>query len=203
MKKALSLAFVMLIASLSWSESEEVEIGKESIEPLNYSKFSLASEYSSLRRQKNFADVGPTSELPNQFAFALLFEAPLYKFMNAGGIFSVNIPPTLTHPIHLRLALFAKPFIPMGERFSLFARAGGGIGAMFAGIAVGGGVHALTNVGIEYFPFSRLGIAVEYGVRAELMRASLLDLGKDKEQGDAKYLISYEMPLTLSINLVL
>jgi hypothetical protein len=198
MKKVFCLAFVLF--STAWCWADEVAIGKERIEPLKYPKFSLTYEYDFFRKMRTLGDDASTSDLRNQQGIALSFEASLYKYLNAGAAFTVNIPSILKDPVHLRLALFAKPFIPLGERFDLFARLGFGLGGMLAGLAAGAAVHSAGSVGIEYFPWSRLGLALEYGLRAELIRLTAIT---DKENSNAKWLAIYETPVAMTLHLIL
>lgn len=199
MKKALFLVFTIVTASLSWADAEEA-IGKERIKPLDYPKVSFSFEYDALRKMQTFGEKGSTSDLGEQHGYWLSFEASLYKYMNAGAAFSLNLPIVPTDPTNSRLTLFAKPFIPLHERFAVFARVGGGIGGMFAGLLAGATGHALGSVGVEYFPFSRLGIAVEYGLRTELIRAKSI---MDRSGSDPIMLLFYETPVALSMLIIL
>lgn len=71
------------------------------------------------------------------------------------------------------------------------------------------GVNAMATIGAEVFPFSRVGIALEWGIRTDLYyisSQSILDdvLGADTggNKPSIKYL-SYEMPLTLTVHIIL
>ena len=69
---------------------------------------------------------------------------------------------------------------------------------MSAGLLAGATGHALGSVGVEYFHFSRLGIAVEYGLRTELIRAQSI-MGS----GNPIMLLFYETPVALSMLIIL
>lgn len=200
MKKALYLVFAMLTTSfLVWADADDA-IGKERIKPHDYPKFAFSVEFDVLRKVKILGENGSTRDLRDQHGYTLAFEASLYKYLNAGAAFTVNIPSIITDPVNLRLGLFAKPFIPLHERVDVFARVGGGLGGMMAGILVGAAGHAMGSLGIEYFPLSRLGLAVEYGLRAELIRARPLGNNSD---GKATMMMFYETPIALSLLMIL
>jgi len=197
----LRLSLLVPILSFPLFAAEPLGIGQEKVIPIMYPKFSLTGDYSMARKFIGLADSKLRENLDNEFGSALSFEAGLYKYFNAGALFSFNMPTNITKslPFHLRLSLFAKPLIPLGERVSFFSRVGGGISSIIchpslnyklaakgseairAEIervydeqsydAFGFGGNAFASIGIEYFPFSRVGLALEGGIRAEIVSA--------------------------------
>lgn len=185
------------LLSLPLIGKEELALGEETIKPLKYPKFSLSADYNLNRKYHGFADSSLRINLENRLSAALSFEAGLYKYFNAGALVGFNIPTGIAkgEPLHYRLDLFAKPYVALGERFSLFSRLGAGIsaaqgnllqylsqkndsnqatlqkvflGTQYEHFAFGGNAFAVA--GFEYFPWSRFGLVFEAGMRAEILR---------------------------------
>lgn len=182
------------------SSEEPIAIGQETIIPIYYPKFSLGGDYNVGRKFHGFRDEKLREKLGNEISTSLSFEAGLLKYFNAGALIGFNVPNfKLLEPLHVRLALFGKPFIGLGERVSLFSRMGVGIGwaLCLPGMKrylemegssmikeelkrvyedgtynfLGLGLNTLLTAGIEYFPWSRVGFAFEGGIRAEFLTA--------------------------------
>jgi len=216
---------------------DDLDLGSEYIKPLKYPKFSISTDYNMFRRFHGFADSGLRYKLNNNFGVALSFETGLYKYLNAGAIFAANIPTEFTEPLHLRFALFAKPYYPITKNFSVFSRLGGGIsttiGSMMERLRgfnspelspslqriyngqqyglMGPGIFGMATVGVEYFPFSRFGLAFETGLRLETFYVSkgseLIEryAGANKAgagRNSFTYMV-YEMPLMLTLHVIL
>lgn len=206
--------------------AEEYKIGEEYVLPLKYPKFSVSGNYDLGRHFHGFADQGLRFKLPNQFGGSLAFEAGLYEYFNAGAQLTFNIPGTTGVPIQLGLSLFAKPYLPLNQRCSLFARVGAGISAAqgnmkswlmksspevaapelervygehgFFNTAYGG--NAFMTLGIELFPWQLFGFALEGGFRSEIW--SERGATDPKVPNNFNY-FTYEFPLTLMIHIIL
>jgi hypothetical protein len=191
LKKILGL--ISLIIFASFGRAEEFGIGEEYIEPLKYPKFFLTADYAFGRSFHGFADKALRYKMDNSKNVAMGFEAGLLKYLNAGATLSYNIPEfRQLEPLHLRFALFAKPFYQFTNNFGVFARFGAGFSSTLALIKghllkdhqeravvlkriyknqnyseFGPGALGMATVGLEYFPLSRFGISFEAGFRAE------------------------------------
>ncbi len=240
MKKNLFIPAVLFITIISLAvysvESEDMALGEEYIQPLRYPKSSATFEYTMLRNFHGFGSENLKTNLPDNLGVALSFEAGLYKYLNAGALFSASIAhtPHRSAPTHMRMSLFAKPYIPIGDRVSFFSRLGGGLTVSFLNYLVyfnsnkasysnfnsdifgaqeyalfpfGGNIMA--TIGVEYFPFSRVGLAFECGFRGDFIYAKkshfLTDLGVDATKKDSpnsfSYLV-YELPLMLTLQVI-
>lgn len=138
-------------------------------------------------------------------------------------------------PLHLRLSLFGKPYFALNNRFAVFGRLGMGISSAmtplgmkfyleqkssdqtlmalnrvykqgsYSAFAAGGNV--IASLGVEYFPFSRVGIAFEAGIRAEIFRASrtqnLLTRKTDTKAPLSFWYMTYEYPISLMLHIIL
>lgn len=203
-------------------------ITPEEVKPVKYPKFSIALNYNLKRHFQSFADKKLGILLVNEVGVILAFEAGLYKYFNAGAQLSFGIPPSLDVPLHLGLGLFAKPYYPMGPRFSFFSRLGLGISASqggmkawlleksqrpgasqikhvfgenkYFGTAFGGNAH--VSLGVEYFPWPLLGFALEGGVRADIFRERGLPENSNDAPKHFDY-ITYEFPVSLMMHLIL
>ena len=227
----------------TWAmELEQVAIGEEYIQPLRYPKFAAAFEYGMMRKYHGLEDSRLRADLPNNFGVSLITEAAPYKYLNAGGLFSLNLPRSFEHefqPIHMRLALFAKPYIPLGDRISIFGRFGGGLTVSMLnylrwsplmdrenfpkliseiyGIQEYSnfpwGANLMTTIGLEAFLLERVGLAVEWGFRADYIYASkgsmlerFINQQGQKPTGrepNARTYFIYEMPLMFNLEIIL
>ena len=230
--KSLAILFVLL-SFACLVHAQDVGIGEEYIEPIHFPKFSLTGEYEINRKFHGFADAALRSDIERRFDGTLSFEAGLVKYFNAGGLFGIGIN-SFSKPIHFRLGLFAKPYIPLGDRFALFARLAAGIavdlafspsakeyygsfdangnfgrvfkGQSYLGLPFGG--FGAATLGLEVFPFSRVGFAFEWGIRATLLhnRKNMLFLSKVEEKSgapDSFNFMLYELPLMLTLHLII
>lgn len=238
-KKTLILFLCALTCSSHVVADREAGIGEEYITPLSYPKFSILGDYDMARNFYGFADPSLRYKLGGQhFGAGMSFEAGLCQYFNAGAFFSIDsahLDPE-GEPILMRFALFGKPYLPLGDRFGIFARVSGGIAsslmmsgdmkaylryiqpdalADLARVYKGqpytsghyGGMGSAT-IGIEYFPFSRMGVALEWGIRASIYRTSrnMLFLGKVNDVPGAPNAFNfmiYEMPLSLTLQAIL
>ncbi len=223
-------------------EVEQFGIGEEYIQPLRYPKFSLSFDYSMARRFHGTENSLLRAKLPNNLAGTVSFEAGLYKYFNAGALFSLNFPTSKANfePLHLRFTIFGKPYIALTDRIGIFSRLGTGLSVSlldyltvyrfkkdrefndfmeqldntyakqdYAWLPVG--VNAMATIGIEAFPFERLGLALEWGLRGDFFYASksrLLQQLIDKPEetrpvpNALKYLV-YETPIMLTLHIIL
>ncbi len=231
------ITFLFCCISNLYAETK-MDLEEEFIKPLRYPKFSIMGDYNLVRHFHGFADKALRHSLENYFGATLAFESGLYKYLNAGALFSFTIPQSLKDSAHMRFALFAKPYIPITNNFSIFTRFGGGLtssagssillklndykspaftsalmriyeGQQYSSFAPG--ALAMASIGFEYFPFSRLGLLFEAGIRAEIFYASKGDmllesaLGKNDASKGLKALayMTYEVPLALTLNIIL
>jgi hypothetical protein len=214
---------------------EDVGIGQERIVPLHYPKFSLGADYSVWRHFHGLADERIRFGLENRMDYTMSFEAGLLKYLNAGAMFLVSDSKMIKgEPLDIKLGLFAKPLVPIGERFALFGRVSAGLavsitfqnssflyysvldsgknfkdiyhGQDYAGWPFGG--FGAATIGLEYFLFSRVGLAFEWGINATITRANINVPGITKNTvtpgvpSSFNYLI-YEMPLMLTLHVIL
>ena len=200
--KQLFTVLVFLLCSTIFG-AEEIKIGEEYIEPLKYPKFSLGLDYVLNSKTRKLENAAPYSNEIREIGGQLSIEAGLYKYLNGGALFFLNFPAK-KDPVRIRLALFAKPYIPLGERFSLFARAGGGIGGWLAGGMPGATTNFFATVGLEVFPFSRVGIALEGGWRGEI---AMMRSSEDHQDGPrtvtTSFFFAHEIPVSLNLHIIL
>lgn len=238
MKKLFLL--VVLGAQLAWAT--DLGIGKEYITPLSYPKFSLGSSYSTTRYFHNFLDPKLRFNIEEMFSLHISFEAGLLPYFNAGAITSMGIPNTDKNiPMDVSLGLFAKPYFPLGDRLAIFSRIALGIavvpmgnndrllanssrdfmanymntykGQEYMGWPLGG--FASATLGIDYFPFSRLGLSLEYGIKAHIYRQgkenAVFNKKSDRQDRAAEpigapssftYMI-YDAPLSLMLHIII
>jgi hypothetical protein len=231
---------IFCVAINAWSVSEDSGIGNEIIRPLQYPKFSLTGDYTTGRWYRDFADPSLRFRVGNRFGAGLSFEAGILKHLNAGALFTASFSQILyndapNEPIDLRLGLFAKPYLSLSDRYSLFVRVAAGLTLPFQGNQISyldtaspsfksdyrrvymgqqydgmpfGGFGAAT-VGMDFFPFSRLGLSVEWGIRADALHIGRKSPSGNKGPADVpgapqsfNYLM-YEMPLSLTLHVIL
>lgn len=239
-KKILWLIVGLFISQAIFSETQEVGIGEEIIKPLEYPKASLVGDYSFYRKAHFLGEEGIEAKLDNTFSYALAFETGLYRYLNAGAILSLTIGDigTNAEPVHVRFSLFAKPLISLHERVSIYGRVGGGLGAMllspvmffkkaFSGEVVSNisqvygdqgysmlspGLNGFAAVGIEYFPISRMGLGVEFGIRADVYYVersnfinNLLGTTSNRPGETPKQImyLNYDLPLALTLHFII
>lgn len=236
MKKVIIYILLVYWPALSVLAGDEVGIGQETVRPLKYPKFSLSGDYNIGKRFLGFADSGLRFNLPPRFGAALSFEAGLHKYFNAGALVGFNIPTDIVRygePLHYRLSLFAKPYFSLSDRIGFFARVGGGIsassgsmngwlarfpdaktklqsvyrGAHYSFSSFGG--NAFATLGLEFFPVSRVGLALEAGIRADIFYAKKEEYRGFSDEGTKpsgpswlSYLL-YEFPLGLTLHIIL
>ncbi|HXW53258.1 MAG TPA: hypothetical protein VEL47_04040 [Myxococcota bacterium] len=230
----LVLMSILLCSSLDAS-SHDLGIGDEYIAPLRYPRALIGADYMINRRFHGFADSALRTPLKNQFSGSLAFEAGLVKYFNAGAFFAGNVSNMIkAEPLFMRMGVFAKPYIGLGERVSIFSRCAAGLawGAfgnyaahllglypemkdevdrVYKGQAYSSGPYGFfgqASIGIEYFPFSRVGLALEFGVRASLYRASRNILLQEKVEDvpgapSAFNFMVYELPAGLTLQIIL
>lgn len=195
---------IFLITSfihLNLAADQAFSLGEEYIEPLKYPKFSLIGDTGLVRNFVSFQDKKLNTKLANNWGAGLGVDVGLYKYFNAGFMFTSNIPLETSktiEPILFRFTLVAKPYVPIGDRFGLFARLGGGFGVSIfneldhlrktsnteylgkikdiyynqAYSLFAPSMNAMATIGLEVFPFSRFGISAEWGIRGEFVFAS-------------------------------
>ncbi len=236
--KKLNIVILLFLAACR-SFAQEPDIGEEYIEPLKYPKLSLSGEYGILRKFRGFSE-GLSGAIPTEWGGAIGIDVGLYRYFNAGVIFSTNLPlnnEETGEPFFMRFTLFAKPYIPIGERFSFFSRIGGGIS--YSAMSMLGhlyivaddklktnlqktyytqdysllspGANAMASLGMEFFPFSRIGFALEWAFRMEYYyssRGSFLAkyLGINKvvrEAPNSFQYLKFDMPIFLTLHVIL
>jgi hypothetical protein len=234
-KRFIFLIIVFAAIEVSWCETD---IGEEYITPLTYPKFSITGDYSLKRFYRGFADNSLHYSLENRFGVALSFEVATLKYMTAGALFTVSFSKkSKKEPTDLRLGLFLKPYMPLGDRFSFFGRLVGGLtltlaskgmivdylsnttmsfkdnydivfkGQKYMGTPFGG--FGAATVGIDFFPLSRLGLAFEWGIRADAMHMGKNNVYENEKPeiilgapSSFNYMM-YEMPLSLTLHVIL
>ncbi|MCA9507419.1 MAG: hypothetical protein KC505_03235 [Myxococcales bacterium] len=234
------LFFIFLILSNTDLLAEDASFGEEYILPLKYPKFFASTDYNMMRNFHGFLSSKLRHSFDNNWNLKFGFDVGLYKYFNAGVILSNTIPKNFTNakfePIFMHFSLYGKPYLPLGNRFSVFTRFGGGISISLVNILhhlrkngsdtlrqeirnlyheqgyadLSPGAHAFASIGMEVFPFSRLGLALECGIQAEYYYSSkgsslVSLLGDNKIEKRApsslQYLI-YQMPITLSLSFI-
>lgn len=223
---------IFLLPSSTMAE-RDVEIGEEYIVPLRFPKFSLSGEYVYGRKFHGFADDSLRTDLRSRYETALSFEAGLVKFFNAGALFSISMSEiSKSEPMALRMGLFGKPLIPLGNRVAIFGRLSVGVAVDIAfnpaifyyatanraafdnvyhsqrydGWPFGG--FGSATIGLEAFPFSRFGLSVEWGIRASLfhsLKNALLFNPPPNIPGapDSFNFMYYEMPIMATLHIIL
>jgi hypothetical protein len=183
-----------------FAQEQELPVGEETVKPLKYPKTFFGFDYGMKRKFHGFNDQSLRLELPESYKGNLGLEVGLYKYLNAGSIISFDVHrENELLPINLSLSFYAKPQIPLGERFAIFSRLSGGlsldligmanylakssIGTKFASIYGGSsfysllpyGVTGYASLGLEYFFLSRVGVSIEGGIRTVIIRAEKSD----------------------------
>lgn len=193
------LIFAVFIGAASLCANESI-FGEEYIEPLHYPKFFIKADYGMMTNVLVLGSSGIKASLENNLNYVAGFDVGLYKYFNAGayvGLQPGNDIKRTFETSFLRLGLYAKPMIPIAERFSIYGRMGGGLTvgflSMLRHLASHGdsdtvekikefygaqsysdyapGVNFSANIGAEVFPFSRFGIGVEWGIRGDYIYA--------------------------------
>lgn len=213
--------------------AQDFVIGEEVVEPLYYPKFTVAGEYGLNRKFHGFADPKLRAELDRVFEVTLSFEAGLAKYFNAGGLYGLSIHG-LSKPIHMRFGLFAKPQIPLGSRFAVYSRIAAGLavdlaffptaneyygwfdkernyervfrGQKYNALPFGG--FGSAALGFEVFPFTRFGLALEWGIRASLLHgrrsAPFLPQVPNKANAPSSFnYMLYSFPVSLSLHFII
>ncbi len=213
--------------------AKDIGLGQEYIEPLHFPKFSITGEYEMNRQFHGFADQSLRMNLDRRFDASLAMETGLFPFLNAGVQFGSSIEG-FKKPIHMRFGLFLKPLIPLGDRFSIFARVAGGLavdlafypnaksyyssfdsggsfdrvykGQQYVGLPFGG--YGSATAGLEFFPFSRVGLAIEFGIRAALLHnRRTMPFVSDPEvvrgAPSSFNFMLYEFPLMLTLHTII
>jgi hypothetical protein len=192
----------------------------------------LTGEYEINRKFHGFADPSLRGDIERRLVGTIAFEAGLVKYFNAGALFGVAIN-SFNKPMHFRLGLFAKPYLPLGERFALFTRLAAGIaidmaifpsakdyyasldkadfdrvfkGQLYQGLPFGG--FGSATIGLEVFPFTRVGIALEWGIRATLLHGQknmlLMDKVEDKSGAPNSFnYMLHELPVMATLHLII
>lgn len=186
--------FVLVVLLISTKSLALTLIGEEVIKPIEYPKVIFMGSFSNLR----YAQVSATtsSKVDTNFGGGFGIDVGLYKYLNAGALFTFHLGNTKTpvhSPIFTRLTLFARPQITFFDRLNIFTRIGGGPSVLIgppinnlkhsAHIKVqreleaeyaypdysffSPGLHGAATVGVEYFPWNRCGFALEWGIFAD------------------------------------
>lgn len=185
--------------------AQDGEIGRETITPIEFPKFSVAGEYATLRNARFLGEDNISSSLEGNFGTVVSFDVGLAKYFNAGAGFSGSIGNVMEkESAFLRFFMFAKPVFPIYERVSIFARLSAGASVMIFSplrlfeekaeprvrqqikrvydaqqyTEMSPGLNGGATVGVEFFPFSRFGFAFEWGIRTDfiyLRKSNLLD----------------------------
>lgn len=239
MKAVFKVLAIIFFAHFGWPATEEVGIGQEYIKSIRYPKISPSFDYSFLRSARFLGERDISTRIDNTWGAGLAFDVGLLKYLNAGAGFSLTTGNGSKpyQPYQTRFTVFAKPLIPINERLTFFGRFGGGLSVLvqspllhfqmigadsfkhkleetygdqdYAFFSPGGNI--LATVGVEYFPFSRFGLALEWGLRADLYyvpQTKLLEnfMGKKTAKKNApssiKYL-SFDLPLILTLHVIL
>ena len=229
--------FALIFFSLC-TLAQDVDIGQEQIKPIEFPKFTLSSDYSVGRFGKFLGEDNISANLPSEFGAGISFDVGLFRYFNAGAGFSATFGNVLkSEPIYLRFDIFGKPVIRLHDRVSIFGRFGVGPSILIVNpirlhrdistarvvramdriygeqqyAELGPGVHGSALIGVEAFPFSRFGIAIEFGVRADFFYLGKSDLlekiskqkfSKASAPASIKY-FSYEFPIMLSLHIIL
>lgn len=236
----LILLVSLFYAAMSLSEQPADRIGEEFITPIAYPKYNFYGAYSGLRW--GMIDQKIHSPLRSTFPAGVGFDVGLYKYFNAGAILSFSTGDlSKTQLFYGRLALFARPQITFFDRLSLFTRLGGGLGfflgrpdAYFASINkqlpgiedyffsikdINAGLNGMATIGVEYFPFSRVGFSVEWGIWADYFLVRHVPRNKprredsrEREEGESEFIrdigknygfLSYELPIMITLSIIL
>lgn len=211
----------------------DVEKEYDLIEPLRSSTISFTGEYEINRRFHGFADKNLRHGIERRFDGTLSFEKGWGNYVNGGVLVGFGISD-FAKPLHVRTGIFLRPYFPLGERFALFTRVSTGLGVDFAfnpsakdyygsfddgenfehvykgqkyvGLPFGG--FGAASLGLDFFPFARFGVGIEWGIRATLMYGTknLLFAHKVEEKSGAPNSFSfmlYELPIMLSFHVVI
>lgn len=107
-------------------------LGEETIEPLRYPKFSIGGGYPFSRKFHGFGHESLRANLGSRPFVTISMEAGLLKYLNAGAQYGFALSEvTKEEPIWMHFSLFAKPYLPLGSRLSIFTRLSGGLGFDF------------------------------------------------------------------------
>lgn len=233
MKKVLA---ILLLSKIAFST--DAPLGTEKIKPIEYPKYTLTGYYNSFRYGGIAGE--EMGKLNQTYGLRLSFDVGLYRYLNAGAGLSMTGTMNSDNPANYRLSFFMRPKIAfLDDRLAFFTRIGGGPSVLFINSPIENlkkslppsaakvvaqkyncpyysdinpGVHGFATVGVEYFPISRFGISLEWGILADYFYVSKSESLKrkiEKERGSigdkAPYSFGYldlEAPITLSLNLI-
>lgn len=215
---------------------QEEKIGHEYIESSEYPKFSVMGQYGFNKFGKILGHEGMSGKAKGDFGGGLLFDVPLNKYFAAGAGISVSMRNAKKgDPIISRFSFLARPKISFFNKLTLFARFGLGLDVMLlqplvqlsevnddvrqrvgetfgSGVRIAlasPGINAGATIGIEYFPISRIGFSVEWGIRADLFHIRKSELLERYGIVDPiippnyfNYFV-YDMPLMATIHIIL
>jgi hypothetical protein len=224
--------FLLLLCSIANAFQEGLK--EESLKPLKFPKFSVFMDYGLKRKFKAFADPSLKIALRNRLDIGLSFEAGLLKYLNAGALFFGSLSKVnQNEPIDISFGLFAKPQLSIGDRIGIFGRFSAGFTTVlpvipalayyrdldetidfsksykdqsYDGWPFGG--FGSASIGMEFFPFSRIGLALECGIRAIILRSNKSVPGLRPPPNVAgapnsfNYM-TYEIPFALTIHAIL
>lgn len=215
MKKHLLMPFICCLL-VHLTASSESDLGKETIEPLRFPKFTISGEYAVLRKMRAFNGSDFKRSPNNAVGLDLHAEAGLLKNLNAGFSLSfTKSDPFLLGTNIFRMGLFLKPYLPIGNYISVFSRLGLGPSASIGTEAsaykllIGMGGDGAPPEGLKeffhsygtttYWPFAAgfngsatLGIEVFFSSRVALfaetgIRADMLWAKKAKASAYTKF----------------
>lgn len=235
MKNFRLFLILVLFSGLVFGSSFDVPIGKERIISPEYPKFLLNTTFNTMR----YGGItnGPRGMLSHTYGMSFGFDVQVYKYFHAGATLGILTNFTnKVEPIHYRFNMFARPVITFFDCLTLFTRLGGGLGIILdspvetlkkslpdTGIGqkyhskyygdISPGVHGLATIGIEYFPFSRLGLSLEWGILAEYLHISkseqqrkklekLTDSAINDDAPSSFGYFAYEFPISLNLNII-
>lgn len=216
------LIFLINLAFLPMSFGDEI-LGEEVIKPLRFPKFTVAYDFALNRKFKAFNNSNLKKDLKNSTGFAVMAEAGLLKYFNAGLLFNFSMVDKES-PFVTRLSLFGKPYFSITDRLAIFSRLGTGLtisvynelifkdeilpvyGVQKYGL-LGAGFNFMGSLGLEYFIFSRIGLTAEFGLRSDLLwfeKSGLPFFGPgDKRAPNWLNYATHGFPLIIGLHIIL
>lgn len=230
MKKAIVTLAILIFAPLRAEILPTLGLGEEKIEPLQYPKFTLSGDYAGDLRLKSLQNRAIKARAKGKFDAGLGIEVGVVKYLNAGFDFTYRqgaLEGQLS-PLGLRFPLFLKPYFPITSRFSIFLKTQLGPALMFVFPSqeklfinnenkaplqalyrtgeygpMSYGLTTSAAAGIDVFPFPRIGISLQWGVRYDIYRANIANRRLASDSPSGINLSAMDFPVTATLQLIL
>lgn len=199
--------------------SDEIPLGEEKIYPLEFSKSYVAYDLNIIDKNiygLNGSNISKKIKASLKTNYQLAFEMGLNKYFNAGGTFQVE---EVSDSFLVGASLFLKPHFKITDKWAIFSKFRAGLlhsGGMMeidpskfdtvyngsSYYPAGFGFPLGASAGIDFFPWSRIGLFAEWG-----LKSSFIFFLKDRSNniGNGPKVMSYvinNFPITTGIYII-